>query len=311
VRTAFIRALTCLAERDPSVWLLTGDMGFSVLESFAARFPDRFVNAGVAEQGMTGIAAGLALAGKTVFTYSIANFPVLRCLEQIRNDLCHHRLRVRIVSVGGGFSYGSQGYTHHGLEDLAVTSALPGMTVLAPGDPVETALAVDALDGLDGPAYLRLGRAGEAVVHESNPRFRIGKAIGVREGSDVTLVSTGGILPVVVAASRILACRGCRAGVLSMHTLRPLDEEAIVAAARATGRLVTVEEHGKGGLAPAVAEVLARQGGSVRFAAVRADAEPAPYTGSQDRLRAACGLSPEAVAAVASGLLEPGFPVRP
>ncbi len=125
MRTAFIEELIALAERDDRIWLVCGDLGYSVLDAFSNRFPDRYLNAGVAEQNMTGIAAGLALTGKVVFTYSIANFPIMRCLEQIRNDVCYHKLNVKIVAVGGGLAYGSHGYTHHGVEDLAIMSALP------------------------------------------------------------------------------------------------------------------------------------------------------------------------------------------
>ncbi len=141
MRTAFVETLCELAAADPRICLVTGDLGYSVLERFQERFPDRYINAGVAEQNMTGVAAGLALAGWIPFTYSIANFPTMRCLEQIRNDVCHHQLPVRIVAVGGGFAYGPAGYTHHGVEDLAVMRSLIGMTVLAPGDPHETRLA--------------------------------------------------------------------------------------------------------------------------------------------------------------------------
>ena len=145
MRTAFIDTLCELAERDPRIWLLTADLGYSVLERFAARFPHRYINVGVAEQNLTGIAAGLARCGKIVFTYSIANFPTLRCLEQIRNDVCYHQANVKIVAVGGGFAYGTLGYTHHGLEDLGIMRTLPHMTVIAPGDPTETRLATSAV----------------------------------------------------------------------------------------------------------------------------------------------------------------------
>src|SRR5947199_4391670 len=156
MRGAFFRALLELAEQDERVCLVVGDLGFGVVEEFARRFPKRFLNAGVAEQNMTGIAAGLALSGKIVFTYSIANFPILRCVEQIRNDVCYHRANVKVVAVGGGFAYGSLGATHHATEDLAIMRALPEMSVVAPGDPEEAAVATEAVAAQDGPCYLRL-----------------------------------------------------------------------------------------------------------------------------------------------------------
>src|SRR5713226_3860325 len=156
MRNAFILALTDLAAQDPRITLVVGDLGFGVVVDFSKRFPKQFINAGVAEQNMTSLAAGLALSGKIVFTYSIGNFPTLRCLEQIRNDVCYHNANVKIVSVGGGFSYGSLGMSHHATEDLAIMRALPGMVVVAPGDPMEAACATRAVAAYDGPCYLRL-----------------------------------------------------------------------------------------------------------------------------------------------------------
>ena len=259
MRSAFASTLSDLAEVDSRIWLLTGDLGYSVLEGFRDRIPERYVNVGVAEQNMSGIAAGIAHGGGIVFTYSIANFPTFRCLEQIRNDICYHDLPVKIVSVGAGYAYGAQGYTHHGVEDLAVLRALPGMTVVAPGDPLEAQLATRALVDLAGPCYLRLGKGGEPSVHTSPPDFVIGKAIPVRDGADVTLISTGGVLRHTLDVAEQLASEHhLEARVLSMHTVKPLDTKAVCAAVRETAALVTVEEHSvTGGLGSAVADVLA------------------------------------------------------
>lgn len=259
MRTAFARTLMALAERDPRVFLLTGDLGFSVLEPFRERFPKRFVNVGVAEQNMLGIAAGLAHSGNVVFVYSIANFPTLRCLEQIRNDVCYHGLPVRVVSVGGGLAYGSAGYTHHGVEDLAIMRALPGISVFAPGDPLETELITSALLDIPGPAYLRLGKAAEPLVHATAPKLVPGRAIQIQDGRDVTLIATGGMLFAALEAARELETQhGLTVRLLSMHTLKPLDETAIVGAASDTRLVVTCEEHSCiGGLGSAVADVIA------------------------------------------------------
>ena len=193
MRAAFIETMLDLAEHEERIWLLCGDLGYSVLERFAERFPGRFVNVGVAEQNMTGVAAGLALSGKIVFTYSIANFPIMRCLEQIRNDICYHDLNVKIVAVGGGFAYGSAGYSHHALEDLVIMRSLPNMTVLAPGDPTEARLAIRAVLSHTGPCYMRFGKAGEPTVHPTEPHFEIGHVIPMRSGTDALVVSTGGM----------------------------------------------------------------------------------------------------------------------
>ena len=265
MRTAFIDTLCEAADRDSRIWLLTGDLGYSVLEAFSSRFPDRYVNAGVAEQNMTGLAAGLALSGKIVFTYSIANFPTFRCLEQIRNDVVYHAANVKIVAVGGGFTYGTHGYTHHGVEDIAIMRSLPSMTILAPGDPREASLATLAAAAHEGPCYLRLGKANEPIVHETAPDFQIGKAIEVIPGKDLTVISTGGILKAVVDAVRLLAADGLSIRVLSMPTVKPLDKGAVLSAAQ-TGPIMTAEEHNiTGGLGSAVAEVLAESGVAVSF----------------------------------------------
>ena len=200
--------------------------------------PKQFVNAGVAEQNMTGMAVGMALSGKIVFTYSIANFPTLRCLEQVRNDVCYHQADVKVVSVGGGFAYGSMGATHFATEDLGVMRMLPNLLVVAPGDPVETRHATRAVIERPGPCYLRLGKAGEPVVHKGEIDFELGKAIRVRDGGDVTLISTGGMLHNTVAAAVKLDAQGIHARVLSMHTLKPLDIEAVRAAAVDTGAIL-------------------------------------------------------------------------
>ncbi|HKS26847.1 MAG TPA: transketolase C-terminal domain-containing protein [Pyrinomonadaceae bacterium] len=292
MRTAFIETLFELAKEDERIVLVTGDLGFGVVTTFMEQLPRQFVNAGVAEQNMTGLAAGMALSGKIAFTYSIANFPVLRCLEQIRNDVCYHNANVRVVSVGGGMCYGALGISHHATEDLAIMRSLPNLLVVAPGDPVEARLATRALIEHDGPAYLRLGRAGEPEVHQSQPEFQLGKAIKVREGRDITLISTGGQLYDSMRAAEELAEMGIEARVLSMHTLKPLDTEAVLAAARETSAIFTVEEHSVlGGLGGAVAEVLMES--DVRpqyFKRIGLNSTFSSIVGDQDYLRAKYGL---------------------
>jgi transketolase len=305
VRTAFIERLCALAAEDERIWLVCGDLGFSVLEVFADQFPSRFLNAGVAEQNMTGIAAGLALAGRVVFTYSIANFPVMRCLEQIRNDICYHSLNVKIVAVGGGLAYGSHGYTHHGVEDLAVMSALPNLTVAAPGDPFEAEIITDLLVATDGPAYLRLGKAGEPRIHAKRPDLRSGRAIRVVEGSDLTIISIGGMLGTAIEAAKGLQARGISAGVLSMPFLIPFDSGAVLDAARRTRRIVTVEEHGPGGLSSAVAETIALSGERAALEFIRLQREPIKLAGSQKQLCEMQGVSPIGIMRAAERLCSP------
>lgn len=297
MRTAFFRALMQAAEHDERIHFVVGDLGFGVVEPFAERFPKRYLNAGVAEQNMTGIAAGMALSGKVVFTYSIANFPTLRCLEQVRNDVCYHKANVKIVAVGGGFAYGALGMTHHAVEDLAILRALPEMTVVAPGDPIEASAATYAIATRPGPCYLRLGRAGEPVIHTPPIKFEIGKAIQLREGNDVTIISTGGMLATAMEVANALMARGLEARVLSMHTLKPLDIESILAAMRETRALVTLEEHSViGGLGSAVAEVLSESGEiAIPFKRLGIGTSFTTEVGSQEFLREKHGISVEGV----------------
>lgn len=295
MRTAFIQRLCELASENPRIFLVCGDLGYSVLERFYEQHPEKYLNAGVAEQNMTGIAAGLAMTGKTVFTYSIANFPVMRCIEQIRNDVCYHNLNVKVVSVGGGLAYGSQGYTHHGVEDLGVMSLLPNLSVAAPADPVEARAITSILAEHQGPAYLRLGKAGEPVLHSEGTKVEFGKAIQLADGADLTIISIGGMLATAVRAVAGLHERGIRARLLSMPFLVPFDTAAVLDAAASTGAILTVEEHGPGGLGTAVAEVLATHNRVVPFTALRLAKAPIKHSGTQEQLRSAQGLSVDGI----------------
>lgn len=307
MRTAFIDELESIAASDPNVWLVTGDLGYSVVDSFAQRFPDQFLNAGVAEQSMIGAAAGLARSGAHVFVYSIANFPTFRCLEQIRNDLCYAQTDVTVVSVGSGFSYGALGSTHHAIEDLAVMRALPGMRVVSPGDPAEARLATRALAALPGPSYLRLGKAGERVVPSAVPGFEVGTMRQIRPGSDVTVIASGAVLALAAEAAEMLAAEGVRARLYSAHTLRPFDAATLERALSETAGLVTVEEHRLiGGLRSAVAEALldlpASGRGKVRSIGV--DPDELAGTGDQTYLRESTGISAAEIVAAARDVID-------
>ena len=261
MRDAFIKRLTQLAERDSRVILITGDLGFGVFDDYSRRFPQQFLNIGVAEQNMTGVATGLALEGHTVFTYSIANFVFMRCLEQIRNDALYHDCNVNVVAVGAGFSYGALGISHHATEDLAIMRSLPGLTVVSPGDDWEASEATEAIARTPGTTYMRLDRAGAPALTQSDEVFELGKARQLRDGNELTIDATGGVLDEALRASDELDEQGIRCRVLSIHTVKPLDRDALMDAARDTGGIVTVEEHTIiGGLGSAVAETLLESG---------------------------------------------------
>jgi transketolase len=261
MRDTFINTLTTEAIHNPDLLLLTGDLGFGVFNRFITGFPNQYLNVGVAEQNMSGLAAGLALEGHTVFTYSIGNFPTLRCLEQIRNDICYHSANVKVVCIGGGMSYGPVGFSHHATEDLAIMRSLPGMLVLSPGDLWETDQATRYLLKHKGPAYLRLDKSAAPPTKRSEEIFQAGRIRTVREGSDVTLAATGGILGEVLFAAETLADEGIQCRVLSVHTIKPLDFPTLALAATETGGIVTIEEHAvDGGLGGAIAESLMEGG---------------------------------------------------
>lgn len=249
-----------MAAEDERVVLLSADIGNRLFDDLKARFPKRFLNCGVAEANTMSMAAGMALCGLRPFTYTINSFITTRCLEQIRVDVCYHNVPVTIVGVGAGLGYASLGGTHHSCEDIAMMRVLPHMTVICPGDPVEVRQAVRAALRHDGPVYIRLGKKGEAVVHQRPPDFVIGKGIVVRRGNDVCLLSTGSILPVVVEAAEALARKGLETQVVSLHTVKPLDRDLLADVFSRCRVVLTVEEHSVlGGLGGSVAEWLADQ----------------------------------------------------
>jgi transketolase len=294
MREAFVRALSELAAEDPRVILVNGDLGFGVLTDYIERFPAQYVNAGVAEQNMTAIACGMAMTGARAYTYSIGNFPTLRCLEQLRNDVCYHGADVTVVAVGGGFSYGQLGVSHFATEDLAIMRALPGMTVVAPSDPWQAYELTRQMHARGGPAYLRIDKGPAGLPRGT---VELGKASEIRAGEDAVIFATGGILAEAVAASDQLRSEGLALRVVDVHTIKPLDVDAISAAIRACGHVLTLEEHVvAGGLGGAIAETCLEAG--VAFASFRRlgllDAYP-EVVGDQAYLRAHHGLSAEHV----------------
>ena len=291
MRDTFVRTLIALAKENPNIELITGDLGFGVLKPFWERLPDQFINAGIAEQNMTSAAAGMALEGKTVFTYSIGNFPTLRCLEQIRNDCAYHGANVKIVCVGGGFVYGSLGMSHHATEDIAVMRALPGVAVLCPGDLVEAEEATKAIAKYPGTCYLRLGRGGEKRIHDHIDNFEIGKAIKIHDGEKIAIFSTGAIFEEVADAEAILAEHDIYPAVYTFPTVKPIDRAVIARCAADFDMIVTVEEHNiVGGFGSAVAEVLAELPERARLLRIGIHDTYSSIVGSQKYLRSQFGL---------------------
>lgn len=292
MRDTFVKTLVELAKRDEKIELVTGDLGFGVLKPFWEQCPDQFTNAGIAEQNMTSMAAGMALEGKTVFTYSIGNFPTLRCLEQIRNDCAYHNANVKVVCIGGGFVYGSLGMSHQATEDLAILRALPDVVVMAPADLVEAEECTKALAKTKGTAYLRLGRGGEKRIHKMIENFQIGKAIKVHDGEKIAIFSTGAIYEEITVAYEKLKKQGYNPTVYTFPTVKPIDRKVIETISREYVLLVTVEEHNiVGGFGSAVAEVMAEMSDKkARLLRIGLNDEYSVRVGNQKYLRQQYGM---------------------
>ncbi|MGQ9661568.1 MAG: transketolase family protein [Kiritimatiellia bacterium] len=307
MREALAQALTDALAVNNDIYVLSADTGFHVFDSFRQRFPHRFLNVGICEAAMIGIASGLAHCGKQVFCYGIAPFVTLRCLEQIRVDICYANLPVRIIGVGGGLAYGPSGMTHHSIEDIAVMRALPNMTVICPGDPIEVRCAIRAVTSMPSPCYLRIGKSGEPVVHEAEPQFEIGKGIFLREGQDVAIVATGNMLHTASVACTLLATRNLSPALVSMHTVKPLDRSLLANLTQRCRLIVTVEEHNiVAGLGSAVAAVLAEENPKARLHRIGIPDTFAHEAGSQLYFRRKYGLTAEAIAETVLELYEQG-----
>lgn len=306
MRGAFLDTLTDLAEKDDRLVLLTGDLGYTVVERFAERFPKRFFNVGVAEQNMVGIATGLAESGFIPFVYSIATFATLRAYEFIRNGPVLHGLPVRVVGVGGGFEYGSAGFTHHALEDLAVMRVLPGLTVIAPADHAQAASALRATWDHNGPIYFRLGKDDVSVVPGLGGAFELGNVSEVRTGHDVAIIVTGAISREAVAAATDLHESGIECTVLVAATLNPLRADDLARMLSAFRVVVTVEAHYRtGGLGSLVSEVLTDHALPARLIRIGVSGTNEGITGSEAFLNRTHGLTSPQIADTVRAALRP------
>jgi transketolase len=305
MRGAFVRALAELANDNPHIVLLTGDLGYMAIEPFAERFPARFFNMGVAEQNMMGVATGLAEAGLMPFVYSIAPFAVLRPYEFIRNGPIAHHFPVRIVGVGGGIEYGINGPSHYGLEDVAVMRVQPGITVIAPADHEQTRTALRATWDLPGPIYYRLGKDDKTVVPGINGRFELGRAQIIREGSDLVFIVMGGVAKEVVTAAEVLSGRGVACAVVVVASLNPTPVTDLIDILARFPIALTVEVHYlTGGVGSLVAEIVAEHRLSCRVRRCGVKATLEGMSGSQAYLYRLYGLSSERLVETALQAIE-------
>ncbi|HYV34162.1 MAG TPA: transketolase C-terminal domain-containing protein [Gemmataceae bacterium] len=300
MRNAFADEITALAGADERIVLLSGDIGNRLFDKFKDLYPRRFINCGVAEANMITLAAGLALSGLRPVAYTIASFVTYRCMEQIRDDLCYHHVPVVVVGTGAGLSYAANGPTHHTGEEIGMLRLLPGMTIVCPGDALEARAALRATLQQPGPCYLRLGKKGEPVIHKSIPDLQIGKALCIRPGKDLALLSTGNMLPTAMKTADLLSKQGMAPEVISFHTVKPLDEEYLKQAFERFPVVATIEEHSRlGGLGGALAEWLADQkpqrGRLVRFGM---DDRFLHEAGEQEHARECYGLTAAKIAEI-------------
>lgn len=304
-RAAYGEVLQEIGEEFPDVVVMDADLSESTMTChFAEKYPDRFYNMGIAEQSMMGTAAGLATCGITPICSTFAVFASMRSGEQIRTSICYPKLNVKVVTTHSGLSIGTAGATHFCEEDLAIMRALPNMTVIAPSDFLETKKAVRAALKMDGPVYIRLGRGDAAVLYSELDDYEIGKAITIQDGTDVTLIATGVMVQRAVAAAKLLEQEGVSCRVVDMHTIKPLDTEAVIKAARETKGIVTLEEHNvKGGLGSAVSEVVAELKGEK--ASVKILGIPDVFGGvaSAELLWDSYGMDAESIAKTAKELM--------
>lgn len=307
MRTAFIEEVTKLAERDKNVWLLTGDLGFSVFDDFQKKFPKQYLNVGVAEQDLISIAAGLAMSGKKVFVYSISTFMTMRPLEQIRNDLCYQNLPVFLIGGGSAFSYSTFGCTHFALEDLGLMRLLPNMAVAAPGDSLEVRALIRDVYKRNSPTYIRIAKKGEPVIHGPNDPISLGRASKICNGKDVSILVSGRQLSNAFSAVLALKKDNIHCCLLSFHTIKPLDKPAIIKAAKETKGIIIVEEHFKnGGFGTAVAETLIQEGLSTPLINIGVDDEFPKGSGSQEYFLKKYGLTTGGIIKAVNKILSRG-----
>ena len=296
MRIAFFKALENKAKLHDNIYLLTGDLGFKLFDDFRAKYPDRFFDIGVAESNMSGIAAGLSLSGKNVYCYSIIPFLIMRAYEHIRNDIAYHNLNVKLIGAGGGFTYGLEGFTHYGLEDLAIMRMLPNMAVVVPADPKEAVSLAEVSVEYEGPIYIRLGRTGEPAIHSKAVEFIIGSHIMLNEGKDIAIFAIGNMVYTAKQVIKKLNQNGIKPTLINMHTLKPLDKEIIEQIAQTHHAIFSVEEHYiNGGLGSAIAEVLISSGFRGKFVRIGIPEKPDKHIGNADYLRSKYGLSAESI----------------
>lgn len=296
MRKEFINNIIKLAEKDKNIYLLTGDLGFSFFEEFRQKFPDRFINCGVAEQNMMGMAAGLALCGKKVYVYSIIPFIVFRCFEQIRNDIIYQNLDVKIIGGGAGLSYGTHGMSHYATEDISVLRVFPNISIFFPADPLEMEEVVLQSYKTKGPVYIRLDKNAKNLW-DGKRKIEIGKPSVMKTGKDIVLIATGSCLETAISVEKKLSDKRYSVEIISMHTLKPVNEGALLEILKGKKFVFTIEEHRTiGGLASLISDVLIKNNlRGIVFESIGIGDEYSAIVGRQDYLKKHYKIDEESV----------------
>jgi transketolase len=296
MRKSFVKKITELVQRNKNIYLLTGDLGFSVFDEFKIRFPDNYINVGISEANMIGMAAGMAMCGKQVFVYSIIPFITFRCLEQIRNDLCLQNLPVKIIGVGEGLSYGTSGPTHHSIEDIGVMSSLPNLVIISPGDPLEVEKVIEQSLDLGSPCYIRLGKSGEENINFPELNLKIGKGNIIKRGNDIAILTTGNMLSTAVKVLNELEEEGIYPTLVSMHTIKPLDEDLLKDISTRIQEIFIIEEHiSSCGLCSRIAYFYFKENIKVNLTCVGLPDNFVTLIGNQEFLRETYGLNAKSI----------------
>lgn len=297
MRDGIINEIYNIMAKNKDTYMLTGDLGYNTLEKIEKGFSERFINVGVAEQNMIGIASGLALSGKKIYIYSIIPFLIMRCYEQIRNDICYHDLDITLIGIGAGLAYGILSNTHFALEDIAILRPLPNMNIFSPSDEIEAVAGIKYLASYKHPAYIRVGLREEATINISNYKFHFGKASVIQRGADITIFTTGSITDEVIKASKMLeSFKRIVPTIINIHTIKPLDKAFILKEAKEAKVIFTVEEHGIiGGLGSAISEIVSESYYPKRVIKIGTQDLSVKFVGTRSYLRKTLGLDADGI----------------
>ncbi len=312
MRDAYLSALYDLAKNNKQIMALVADIGAIVYDKYRQDFPEQFINFGVAEANMISAAAGLASCGKIPFAYTITPFITMRTYEQIRNDVCLQKMNVKIVGVGAGFVYSTLGRTHHSIEDIALMKVLPNMTIISPADPLEARKATIAAAQIEGPVYLRLGTSKEPDVYQQDYDFTVGRGVRLKDGKDATIIATGSIVHDALQAANELEKENISVRLINIHTIKPIDKEIILQAARETRAILTVEEHNiEGGFGSSVADVILEENDvPIKFKRLGLNDTFCSYYGTHQELKSHYGLAKEDIIKEVKYLLNKKVKIR-